>query len=100
MNLFEFMDKVIMFASLNVGNFFVALLFIILFGLFIVSMFNVIFSNFRLFEYNSKKSKDSSIPEIKFDLNNDKKTDQNINTNNIYDLLIKAWEKHKKNKDS
>jgi hypothetical protein len=97
MNVFEFMDKVLTFAASGVDKFFIALLFVSLFGIFFVTIFNVVFSNFRLFEYNSKKQQS---PEIKFDLNQNKKTEETVNTNNIYDLLIKAWEKHKKNKDS
>lgn len=97
MNLFDFIERVIIFASTGTGNFFTALFFIALIGVFTISVLNVVFSNFRLFEINSKvKEKENS--KVNLGLKQEKTTADSINPNNIYDLLINAWEKHKKSK--
>jgi hypothetical protein len=95
MNLFDFIERIIIFASTGAGNFFTALFFIALIGVFTISVLNVVFSNFRLFEINSKVKEKG---RVNLGLNQEKTSADTINPNNIYDLLINAWEKHKKSK--
>lgn len=90
MNGFDFLIELLDFARQDVMNFIVSITMISLVGIFLVACINSI-SNFRLF--NIEKNKE--LPRVL----NSTPTESEAN-NKVYDMLIKAWEKRKKDKGS
>lgn len=96
MNIFEFIERIIVLASSSFSNFFISLIFISLIGILAISFVSAIFSDFRLFEINRNKNERVD-KGSKMGINLKKENNNNDIGISIYDLLVKAWEKRKKN---
>lgn len=89
MNIFEFLTETINFARQGFLNWATAVSIISVLGIFVVACLGSI-SNFRLFTIEKK----NNVPPVL--LNNPQQNPQsNPNHNNVYDMLINAWERRK-----
>lgn len=99
MNIFEFTLEIIKFASKNIINFSTSFLFLSLIGILFISAINTFFSRFKLHvNLNKDKKRNESNTQKINTVKNENKINDNLATD-IYSILIKVWEKHKKSKD-